>query len=79
MSLTGCPEAAGRTALPWISGDTALVIARDITVERSLRAALIESRQRYKDLVEASSDFAWETDAEGVRGRICAGIVHIIP
>ncbi len=52
-------------ALPWVSGDTALVIARDITLERSLRAALIESRQRYKDLVEASSDFAWETDAEG--------------
>ena len=52
-------------ALPWISGDTALVIARDITLERSLRAALIESRQRYKDLVEVSSDFAWETDGEG--------------
>ena len=52
-------------ALPWVSGDTALVIARDITLERSLRAALIESRQRYKDLVEASSDFAWETDGEG--------------
>jgi len=27
--------------------------------------ALIESRQRYKDLVEISSDFAWETDAAG--------------
>jgi len=51
--------------LPWVSGDAALVIARDITVERSLRAALIDSRQRYKDLVEAVGDFAWETDAEG--------------
>ena len=48
-----------------MTGDTALVIARDITLERSLRVALIESRQRYKDLVEASSDFAWETDSEG--------------
>jgi diguanylate cyclase (GGDEF)-like protein len=51
--------------LPWLSGDAALVIARDITLERSLRAALIDSRQRYKDLVEAAGDFAWETDAEG--------------
>ncbi|MHA1536440.1 MAG: diguanylate cyclase domain-containing protein [Alphaproteobacteria bacterium] len=34
-------------------------------LERNLRAALVDSRQRYKDLVEISSDFAWETDAEG--------------
>ena len=51
--------------LPWGSGTSALLLGRDITLERSLRAALIESRQRYKDLVEASSDFAWETDAAG--------------
>jgi len=31
----------------------------------SLTRALIESRQRYKDLVELSSEFAWETDASG--------------
>ncbi len=35
-----------------------------MTLERSLRSALIESRQRYKDLVEAACDFAWETDAQ---------------
>ncbi len=58
-------QAYDLVVLPWITGDTALFIARDITLERSLRAALIESRQRYKDLVEASSDFAWETDSEG--------------
>jgi len=51
--------------LPWGGGTAALLLGRDITLERSLRAALIESRQRYKDLVEASSDFAWETDASG--------------
>ena len=34
-------------------------------LERNLRAALADSRQRYKDLVEISSDFAWETDADG--------------
>ena len=52
-------------ALPWADAPAALLLGRDITLERSLRAALVESRQRYKDLVEASSDFAWETDAEG--------------
>ncbi|MGF1609956.1 MAG: diguanylate cyclase [Kiloniellales bacterium] len=52
-------------ALPWAGAPAALLLGRDITLERSLRAALIESRQRYKDLVEATSDFAWETDCEG--------------
>ncbi|MGE5147431.1 MAG: diguanylate cyclase domain-containing protein, partial [Candidatus Eiseniibacteriota bacterium] len=41
------------------------VLIRDATFERNLRAALIDSRQRYKDLVEISSDFVWETDATG--------------
>ena len=35
------------------------------SVDRHLRETLTESRQRYKDLVEVSSDFAWETDREG--------------
>ncbi|HUT48284.1 MAG TPA: sensor domain-containing diguanylate cyclase [Alphaproteobacteria bacterium] len=33
-----------------------------LALDRNLQAALIESRKRYKDLVEISSDFAWETD-----------------
>ena len=33
--------------IPWADGKAALLLARDITLERSLRAALIESRQRY--------------------------------
>jgi diguanylate cyclase (GGDEF)-like protein/PAS domain S-box-containing protein len=32
----------------------------------TLRAALIESRQRLKELLELSCDFAWETDANGL-------------
>ena len=43
----------------------ALIIGRDATLEQNLRNALVESRQRYKDLVECSSDFAWETDTGG--------------
>ncbi len=52
--------------LPWNGGEAALLLGRNISLERNLRAALIESRQRYRDLLEASCDFAWETDIEGV-------------
>ncbi|OAN51107.1 diguanylate cyclase [Paramagnetospirillum marisnigri] len=51
-------------ALPTESG-VMLVLGRDVTLERNLRAALVESRQRYKDLVEISSDFAWEIGPDG--------------
>lgn len=47
------------------AGGGAIVLARDLTMERNLRTALVESRQRYKDLVEVSSDFTWETDEAG--------------
>ncbi len=34
-------------------------------LDRALRQALIESRQRLKELLEMACDFAWETDAGG--------------
>ncbi len=46
-------------------GLTFLALGRDATLDRNLRDALIESRRRYKDLVECSSDFVWETDRSG--------------
>lgn len=49
-----------------ISAGGALVLARDVSLAANLRQALSDSRQRFKDLVEISSDFAWETDAAGV-------------
>ena len=45
---------------------SALVLVRDQGLETNLREALIESRQRFKALVEISSDFAWETNADSV-------------
>lgn len=42
-----------------------LVVAKDVSLEHNLRSALMESRLRFKDLVEISSDFAWEVDAKG--------------
>jgi len=51
--------------LPLAAEGCALALLHDPMLASSLRDALIESRRRYKDLVEISSDFAWETDAEG--------------
>lgn len=42
-----------------------VLLARDVSLAANLRQALADSRQRFKDLVEISSDFAWETDASG--------------
>jgi diguanylate cyclase (GGDEF)-like protein/PAS domain S-box-containing protein len=39
--------------------------AREITLEVNLTNALAESRRRFKDLVECSADFAWESDRSG--------------
>ncbi len=66
VSLPG--SAAGTlleiTVVPWRDGG-AVVLTRDATMERNLRSALVDSRLRYKDLVEISSDFAWEVGADG--------------
>lgn len=48
-----------------LPGALVLCLGRDVTLERRLRHALTESRQRYKDLVDISSDFAWEVGPDG--------------
>jgi diguanylate cyclase (GGDEF)-like protein/PAS domain S-box-containing protein len=53
------------TVVPNGAAGDLLVMARDQTMERNLRTALVESRQRYKDLVEVSSDFSWEVNDAG--------------
>lgn len=57
LEITVVPSPAGNGEM--------MVMSRDMTMERNLRTALVESRQRYKDLVEVSSDFSWETNPEG--------------
>jgi diguanylate cyclase (GGDEF)-like protein len=42
-------------------------------LDGTLRAALIESRQRMKELLELSCDFGWETDANGLFCFVTAG------
>jgi len=46
--------------IPQVMGNHVLYLFHDQTLDKNLRDALIESRQRFKDLVEVSSDFSWE-------------------
>ncbi len=64
-SLGTAQQSFDLTVLPWAQGTAALMIARDTTLERSLRGALIDSRQRFKDLADLAADFSWETDRTG--------------
>lgn len=52
------------TALP-TANNQVMILPRDVSMDRNLREALIDSRQRYRDIVEVSSAFAWETDESG--------------
>lgn len=59
------PSATSFSAMPVGADGAVLLIGRDVSVDRNLRSALVDSRQRYRDLVEISADLAWETDAQG--------------
>ncbi|MBM3561100.1 MAG: PAS domain S-box protein [Alphaproteobacteria bacterium] len=52
------------TAMPLDAG-VVCVLARDESYDVNIRNALVDSRQRYRDLVSISSDFAWETGEDG--------------
>jgi diguanylate cyclase (GGDEF)-like protein len=51
------------TVLP-LHGGRALALLRPLDFEKALRRSLIDSRQRYKQLIEIVSDFTWEVDAQ---------------
>ncbi len=59
------PKCIEWTPVP-LPDNTVLVLGRDVTVEHSLRRALVDSRHRFRDFAELACDFAWETDAKGL-------------
>ena len=62
------------------SGARYMVLSHDVTMERNLRSALVESRQRYKDLVEVSSDFSWEVGQDGTFSFVSpSGVLGFTP
>ncbi|MSO97097.1 MAG: hypothetical protein EXR11_02595 [Rhodospirillaceae bacterium] len=52
------------TLVPIQDRASAYCFVRDLTLDYSLRRALVDSRRRYRDFVEISSDFTWETGAD---------------
>ena len=46
-------------------GWNAIAIARDITERRPVEAAIRESEEKYRDLVESTTDCIWQIDATG--------------
>ncbi len=70
--------------LPLEPGESALLVSRNMTLETSFRDALVDSRRRYKELVDISSDFFWETGADGrfsfvsSRGAVGYAAEHLV-
>jgi diguanylate cyclase (GGDEF)-like protein/PAS domain S-box-containing protein len=76
------------TLVPLRDGGGTLLFVRDLTLDNSLRLALVDSRRRYKDFIEISTDFAWETGADekfafvpprGALGYTADGLMAIEP
>lgn len=53
------------TLVPLSDNRGTLMFVRDLTLDNSLRVALVDSRRRYKDFIEISTDFTWETGPAG--------------
>lgn len=49
------------------------LLGRDVTADRTLHTALVDSRQRFRALVDLVADFAWETDAQGLFRYVSPG------
>lgn len=76
------------TLVPLRDGGGTLLFVRDLTLDNSLRLALVDSRRRYKDFIDISTDFAWETGADerfafvpprGALGYTADGLMSIEP
>jgi diguanylate cyclase (GGDEF)-like protein len=59
------PEPGKTAAAPAADPGAGRSGASQADLDRALQAALIESRQRLRELVDLSCDFAWETDSKG--------------
>ena len=53
-------------------------VAHDITMRKRAEEALAESEERFRDFAEASSDWMWETDADGRFSYISERIVDVL-
>jgi PAS domain S-box-containing protein len=44
----------------------AVLLFRDVTYRNAMEEAILKSEQKFRNLVESTSDWIWETDAEGI-------------
>jgi len=51
---------------------------RDITERKETEAALYKSEERFRNLVETTSDFVWEVDGQGVYTYVSPQVGHIL-
>lgn len=52
------------TFVPLADARHALCFVRDLTLDYSLRRALVDSRRRYRDFIEICADLTWEVGAD---------------
>lgn len=64
ITLSGDEHNLTGTVVP-VDKKTAFIFFQKSSFEKKIHQALLESRQRYKDIVEISSDFAWEVGENG--------------
>jgi diguanylate cyclase (GGDEF)-like protein/PAS domain S-box-containing protein len=76
------------TLIPLDDSRGTLLFVRDLTLDNSLRLALVDSRRRYKDFIEISADFSWETGPDqrfafvpprGALGYTADGLMALAP
>src|SRR5262245_20094928 len=72
-SIPSNPARADPARADAARGDAARADPARGDLDGTLRAALIESRQRMKELLELSCDFAWETDLNGLFSFLTSG------
>lgn len=66
LPTAGAHHTFDAIVVPSVLDNLVLILLHDQSLDHNLRSALVESRQRYKDLVEVSSDFSWEIDEQGL-------------
>lgn len=86
--VSAIPRDGGARLVEWtavaLPDNTVALLGRDVTLERAIHGALVDSRRRLRALVDMAGDLAFEVDADGrfaflspdrVLGRAADGLI----